>query len=252
MPAPGLLAASLAALAAGLTFLAVGNRLGARRVEGRAAVAWALFRGWWYGIGTYALLAGFALNGLAAFGLTPLKLFVAARSLALLVLCLALCALTFYLLFVFRGRLRDLPWVVGFYGFAYAFVAFVLAGHRAVGVSVGAYETRIRFDPLPDPALFLAAVGLLTVPQFVTALAHVALARRVVDRSARYRALMVGGSLALWFASSLVADLGVPDSPFTLLRPAFGLLAAWTVLAAYAPPGWMRRRFGVDGLRATS
>lgn len=248
MPEPGLLVASAAALAVGCSFVVVGNRLHGRRLDGPTRVAWDLFRGWWYGVGVYVLLAGFLLNGLAAFGLTPLKLFVTVRTLALLVLCMALACLTFYLVFVFRGRLKDLPWIVGFYGGVYAFIVYVFAGLRAVDVRVGAFETRLVYDPSPAPATFALVIALLSLPQVLAAAANLALYRRVEGRSARFRVLMVSGSIALWFLSTLVADLGGPDSPLALARPVFGILAAGCVLAAYAPPAWMQRRLGVDGL----
>jgi hypothetical protein len=86
------------------------------------------------------------------------------------------------------------------------------------------------------------------VPQLAGAVAYAALWRRVEDATQRYRVLLVSLSLAAWFAGALVAALSDPDSPVILARPLLGLVAAGAVVAAYAPPAWVQRRFGVHPL----
>lgn len=248
MAATGLVASALAGTLASAMFFWVGHRLARRKLEGEAGFAWLLFRGWWFGIATYVAINGVALNLLAALDLADLRLFVAARNLSILLLCGALTGLTYHLLFLHFGTRRVLPWVMTFYAIVWAFIVYTFAVSLPVAVHVGAYEVRLVFDPAPAPGMFLAIVAALSLPQAAAALAHLRLFWTLEDRSQRHRALFVGGSLALWFVGAFTADLMGPGSPWVLVRPALGLLAAASVLLAYAPPAWLRERYGVRGL----
>ncbi|MFA5862464.1 MAG: hypothetical protein WDA16_12290, partial [Candidatus Thermoplasmatota archaeon] len=189
----------------------------------------------------YAFLVGFLLNGLAGFGWTDVRTFAVVRILTTTFLCGATWGLAYYVSYLYTGR-TSVRLALGIYFIAtYALLVSTFALSAAVSVRVGMYDTQIVYSPPIDPRVFVVVLALLSVPQFVAAMAFLALALRANDPPRRYRIVLVGASLIVWLGASLVAGRDL-DTPLLLVRPVIGVLASLLVVLAYAPPAWVVRR----------
>lgn len=238
---PTLVLGSLFSLSIGLLYLYVGSVVGKRSVspEGRAAlVSFAL---WWYGMAAVSLVGG--ANSLAgALGYQNLALLTTLTFAIFLVLCLALWGLVTYLLFLFTGRAfhRTLG---GFYVVFYFYLVYLIVVAKPIGVEVGRWNTRLAYEHTIDPNFVTLFLVLLIFPQALGSLAYLTLAFRTRDRAARYRIIMVGVSIFVWFfASFIVSQLGVAQTDgWQVTSRVIALGASMAVLAAYRPPGWIQR-----------
>lgn len=244
----GLLLVSGLGFVSAVAFFAVARRLQRRSVRAAAGAAHASFTLWWYGVGAFAFLMGGVVNAFTLAGVRDPQLVAAVRSVAVVLLLAALWHLTSYLAFIFSGHQRWTAPLGVYYGLVFGLLMYAFSGSAAVGVTEGAFGTRIEYAPAPDPRLLSAIFVAIGVPQIVGSLAYLALLPRLTDRTARYRVGLMALALAAWFAGSFAAAGPDVDSPIVLARPLLGLVAAASVVAAYAPPSWVRRRFGVHGL----
>lgn len=101
--------------------------------------------------------------------------------------------------------------------------------------------------------LFLLLLGFFA-PHIAGALTYVALIPQAVDRSARYRTVLLACSILLssvsWLVLSAVwADVAGPEVEVVLMMVA--AVSPVAVLIAYRPPRALQRRLGVRGLLAT-
>lgn len=193
----------------------------------------------------YVLLVGGLLNVLAAAGWVDVRVFGAVRGLALVGLLGALLGLTYHFVFLFTGRRVMLPLLALYYIGVYAFITYVTAGHRVIGVSVGQWDTQLLFDPVVDPMFHAAILGLILSPQALAVGSYLFLAVRAPEGPQRYRALLMGGGIAAWLTSAFLADLSPDDALQFVTGPILGLFAAVLVILAYDPPTWARERFGL-------
>jgi len=241
---PWPLAGACMSVVTSVAFACVGRVVERRTVENAGRVANALFATWWYclaGLGFTS--AGFAIA--AAFGAADLALHIVLLNAALVVLCVALWALVYYFAYIFSGSTRSLVPLALFYAALYLLFTYLIAAAQPVGVEVARWGSKIVYahdlsaSPLVRP-LGLALLG----PPAIGAVAYFSLYFKVDDPVQRYRIGVIGGSIAVWFGSSIAASIaGVNDEAWW--RPvSSGIsgVAAVFVLMAYRPPAWIRAR----------
>ena len=247
---PTLLFSALFALLAAGIYAYVGWRLSKRVISSsRAQLAWGSFTVWWYGLAATTLI-GALLSLLGAVGFTSLPLFVTATYINLLIICLALCGLLYYLIYLFTGNSRSLILLAIFYLIYYVLLVYYITASTPGDVRVGRWNTTLVFhSPLTGP-FFVIILVLLLLPQIIGGLAYFTLYFRVSDLTQKYRVLLVSWSIIVWFISPLIAQAGglAQQDWWQLTSRCIGLAAALTILMAYLPPRWLKQRYGILSL----
>ncbi|MCA1813024.1 MAG: hypothetical protein LC624_03615 [Halobacteriales archaeon] len=238
------------AFVSGIVYSVVGQAVRQRAVGEAHRRANFMFALWWWSLAALSII-NFASALSAAAGLVPsVPLLVAVSDTTLLLLCVALMGLLYYLLYLFTGRAGLLAPIVAVYLGVFLLLLWLIAASDPVGVEVARWGTRLTYADPPSSALGVAlAVGLL-LPQALGALAYLNLARRLEDRAQRTRVEMVSVSILLWFLSSLAgsaAGLGQNDA-WQVASRCISLAASLTILAAYRPTPWMQRHWGLETL----
>lgn len=245
MTAQTLAAAGVFALAAAAVYAYVGARLARRRVSAEARRAAMMFSAWWFALAGTTALTGLQVLAAAA-GVTALAPYQAIAHLNLLLVCIALAGLMHYLAYLFTGRDLLVP-LAALYGVLYVGLVFILAGAGAQGLEVHRWSVAIDYARPIEGTTRIALVALILVPQLLGALAYFSLYFRMREPTQRYRIALVSWSIIGWFGSALVASssgLAQADE-WQLASRAIGLLAALTILLAYHPPAFVRRRYGI-------
>jgi hypothetical protein len=243
--------AGLVDLAAGAVFAYVGHRL-ARRHAGEHARASLMFALWWQALAGTILITG-ARNTLAGLGFTtPLAgaLFGALNYVFVLLLCLGLWGLLYYLVVLFTGR-RGVFWPLGVFYLAYfAVAAAVLLSLGPATVVAGKWFAQVAYANTLRGPLLAVLLLLLLLPQILAAVAYGTLALRLKDATRRYRVGVVSVALVVWLGLQLAAPfLGLGRHEAWAAGGRFvGLAAALAVYWAYHPPAWVRQRHGIEGL----
>ena len=240
--AASLVAASLMDAATGILYAYVGVRLGARSLEGEAARAWRAFRAWWFcivGLVGIDAARGFATAAGWTSGGAGFQAAVALHFAYVVLLCVSLWALLYYVLYLTTGR-RQWFWPLAAFYAAWGVAAFAYAWtHEPVRVQAYDWYTVVEYRvPATDP---LAAVMfvLLLLPQVVGALAYGLLALRADEPDARRRIAVVSLSLVAWLGWNLVGDVlqWWDVASWEVSRRVLGLAAAVAILGAYREPG---------------
>jgi hypothetical protein len=244
-----LFGATLAILCAGIYFY-VGRVLSRRRQSSPdAGMAWMLFVVWWYAL-ALATFSGGVLSLLGALGIIGLPLFITITIINSLTTCVALFGLMFYLLYLYTGK-SSLIWPIGiFYFFFYGLVVYIMEARDPTGVIVDRWTTNLQYaNPIPGP-LFLLALLLLIFPAIIGSLAYFMLFFQVNAKTQKYRILLVSWSIIIWFTSSFLANIsGLAEQDWwQVASRLIGLCAALTILFAYQPPTWIKRRFGIAAI----
>ncbi len=243
-----LFGAILSFLSAGIYFY-VGRVLSSRRqTTPGASMAWSMFVTWWYALALATLMGGL-LSLFGAFGIIGLPLFTTITILNLLTTCVALTGLLFYLLYLYTGK-ATLIWPVGiFYFLYYGLLIYFLEASNPIGVNVNRWNTTMQYQNqyLIHGPLLLIVYMLLVFPQIIGSLAYFMLFFQVKAKTQRYRILLVSWSIIIWFLSAfLVTIAGLAQQDWwQIANRLIALGAALTILFAYQPPSWIRRRFGV-------
>ena len=245
-----LLFSALLAVTAASIYSYVGWRLSKRVISSaEARLAWEAFTVWWYGLAATTLIRGL-LNLLGAVGLTSLPLFIIATYLNILVTCIALLGLLYYLIYLFTGNRRSLLPLALFYIIYFVLLVYYITASAPGSVNVGRWNTTIAYDaPLTGP-IFAILIGLLLLPQIIGGLAYFTLYFRVPEATQKYRILLVSWSIIVWFLSPLIALAGglAQEDWWQLTSRFIGLAAALTILMAYLPPRWLKQRYGIISL----
>jgi len=245
-----LVLSTLFAVVAASIYVYVGWRLGKRVISSsEARLAWQSFTVWWYGLAATTLIGGF-LNLLGALGLTSLPLFVTATYTNILVICIALWGLLYYLIYLFTGNGRLLVPLAIFYIIYYVFLVYYITASVPEGINVERWRTTLAYRaPLTGP-FFVILIVLLLLPQIIGGFAYFTLYFRVSEPTQKYRVLLVSWSIIVWFLSPLIALAGgLAQQDWWQLASRFvGLAAALTILRAYLPPHWLKRRYGIISL----
>ena len=244
-----LFGATFAFLSAGIYFY-VGHVLSHRRQSSSGAgMAWLMFVTWWYAL-ALATFSGGLLSLLGAVGIISLPLFTTITIINLLTTCVALMGLMFYLLYLYTGKL-GMIWAVGvFYFFYYGLVVYFVEASDPVGVTINRWNTSLEYQNIIRGPLYIIAFLLLLFPQILGSLAYFMLFFRVREKTQKYRILLVSWSIIIWFLSSLLAGIsGLSGQDWwQIVSRLIGLGAALTILFAYRPPSWVKRRFGVAAI----
>ena len=244
-----LVTAAALAFGSALVYAVVGWRLSQRDVAPEAKRAHDLFVVWWYGLGAATLLGGLEQVA-AAFGVLDLALFVSLTYMALLLICIALWGLLYYLLFLFTGRAGVLAPLTAFYVAYYIMLLYAIVGANPIGIETRRWNVTLTYEhPLEGP-FTTVIIALLVFPQILGALAYFTLVFKLRDRTQRFRVTVVSWSIIAWFMSSFLASVsGLSNSDaWQLASRLIGLGAALLIFMAYHPPQWMRRRLHIAGI----
>lgn len=168
----------------------------------------------------------------------------------LMAICVALHGLMFYLLYLFTGSKKWLGPLTAFYFAYYILLIYYVLASDPVGVSVRRWSATLEYENQIRGPLFLIALLLLVVPQIVGSLAYFTLYFRVKTVTQKYRILLVSWSIMIWFMSSLIASLsGLSQlDAWQIISRFIALSASLTILFAYQPPSWVKRRFHVTSI----
>jgi hypothetical protein len=247
---PTLLISGVFALVVAGIYGYVGWRLQQRVVlsmDGR--LAWRLLTVWWYGLAGTTLVTGI-MSLLGALALTSLPVFVVLTHINLLLICVALWGLLYYLLYLFTGSRRSLLPLTVFYIAYYGLLVYYITVSTPTSVQAGRWSTSIIYRaPLTGPLVFFVLI-LLVFPQIIGALAYFTLYFRVKGVTQKYRILLVSWSVIIWFGSAFAASAAglAKYDWWQIASRLLGLGAAFVILMAYLPPAWLKRRYGVASL----
>ncbi len=248
-----LLTSAAFAVAAAVLYAYVGHRLGQREVSPEASLASHAFSAWWYGLALTSAISAVTTIAITA-GTRNVDLLVALGYLSLLAVCVALWGLLYYLIFVFTGRRKAWIPLAIFYVLYYILLLYWLASLNPIGVDVQEWTAEIDYETeVEDSPMLMLILALLLLPQIIGALAYFTLFFRLTDPTQRYRVALVSWSIIVWFSSSYLASIaGLSEYDWWQLVSRFiGLTAALTILAAYVPPKWVRKRFGIEAVEAS-
>ena len=247
---PTLLFSALFSLLTAGIYIYIGWRLSQRVISSsRAQLAWGSFTIWWYGLAATTLVSAF-LSLLGAVGITSLPLYVTANYINLLIICLALCGLLYYLIYLFTGSSRSLMLLAIFYLIYYILLVYYITASTPIGVKIGRWSTPLDYHSQLTGLFFDIILILLLLPPIIGGLAYFTLYFRVSDATQKYRILLVSWSIIIWFLSPLIAQVGglAEQDWWQLMSRSIGLAAALTILMAYLPPHWLKQRYGILSL----
>ena len=244
-----LFGATLSALSAGIYYY-VGRSLSQRRVAAPdARLAWNLFVVWWYALAS-STLVGAVLSLLGAFRITELSLFITLTEFNLLAICVGLYGLMYYLLYLFTGNRRLLVPLTLFYIAYYILLVYYVQSRVPVGVNVGRWNAALEYQNPNSGPFFLIVLLLLVFPQILGSLAYFTLYFQVKTATQKYRILLVSWSIIIWFLSAFLASIaGIGQQDWwQVTSRLISLAAALTILLAYEPLPWIKRRLGVTSI----
>jgi hypothetical protein len=247
---PTLFFSAMFAITVSAIYSYTGWRLSKRVVSStEAQKAWNLFAIWWYALGVTTLIGGFQ-NLMGALSLENLPVFVTAAYVNILVLCIALRGLVYYLVYLFTGNSRSFTALVVFYAVYYVLLVYYVTAGMPNDVNINRWNTSIAYSQPQTGPFFGLLIALLLLPQILGGLAYFTLYFRVTDVTQKYRVLLVSTSIIVWFLSPLIALMGgLSQYDWWQLASRFiGLAAALTILAAYLPPRWLKQRYGIISL----
>lgn len=228
-----LVAIAASKLVASLAFLFVAARLASRRMDGPARSANTGFAVFWSCLSLWAASAA-ALDVLAAFGVTPLGVWVFARYASFLLFSVGFAGFVHAMGYVYAGeRWRPWPTFVA-YALLAAFLVAYAAASGPAGVSVTAWRAELTYETTPRGPLYALAVGLVLLPPLFASLAYAWLYGRLESPAQKRRALLLGASLVTWFASMLATTIAQSPIGHLVTRVFAGSLIAVLVVLAHA------------------
>jgi hypothetical protein len=239
----------LSLIAAG-TYIYIGWWLSKRAISSpEARRAWRSFTIWWYALAITTAIGSFE-NLLGALNMTDLTLFATANYINILVLCIALWGLVYYLIYLFTGNSRSLVPLTIFYMIYYVFLIYYITASMPSNVEISRWNTTLAYRNTLTGPLFVILVVLLLLPQIIGGFAYFTIYFRLSDVTQRYRVLLVSWSIIIWFLSPVLALVGgLSEQDWWQLASRFiGLGAAATILMAYLPPRWVKERYGIVSL----
>lgn len=249
-----LLLSAVASVITGALYLYLGRVLHNRKVSQEATLARDMFALWWALLGLLSFVSVLQIT-LYRSDRLPIWLYQTLGQLGVWALFAALWALQVYLMYLYTGSKR---WVVPLGVFYLTLYMAVVALIHWIGPAAALTDDgwMLRTDQQFELsrgwtiALLLVLLG----PQMAAALAYARLYRKTHDRTQRYRIAMLTGAILVWFGTSTVVGATSDPSPDNVNVPwqiasrLLSIAAALTILAAYRPPGWIRRRFAIRSL----
>lgn len=237
------LSLALATFAA-LLYLALGIRLGRRKVTPAGALANHAWQAWWLLLAVSTLVGTVLTTILAALDLYTLAFGQTVMVVNLALIFGALWGLSYYLAYLTTGRIGVWKPFAWFYGASVVGWLYTIFAARPVdtvvedGVAALLYAEDLTAQPLYIPLLLA-----LLLPVLGAALAYAYLGIKADDRTVRFRIALVSGSLIVWFGISLVATLaGLSDlQAWPVLSRIISLAAAAVIYVAHFPPALVVR-----------
>lgn len=219
-----------------------------RLVRGRGPTprALSMFALWWAALAINMGLVGVTYL-LGAAGALTFEIQLVDSYLQRLLLAVSMVGLMEYLLFLLTGRDLLLPIVVLYAAF-FGLSSAAMFWQTPDGLFVGEWRTDITYAREAPRWIPLVNLGAILLPPVGAALAYFRLFFRVPDNTRKWRIALVSWAIVGWWAVAVWAgqrdalDNGLLQSGHRMLS----LLAAYSVLAAYAPPRWAQRRWGVQ------
>ncbi|MGB0653508.1 MAG: hypothetical protein ACPGQL_09940 [Thermoplasmatota archaeon] len=237
----------------------VGREVRRREVDGDDRIAQGAFASWWYAL-ALSSVAGALTTALYLGHRLPIYVYQTLSHASLGLILLGLWGLLYYLVYLYTGSRRALVPLAAGYGLFYLFTVGLV---NWVGAPEALTDNgwTVMASPEADLPVWVGLTFLvfLVGPQIGASWALFRLGRRLEDRSQRYRLFLVSLSIFVWFGASLVvaavqtAQEGDDGGGETSLGWQIGsrvlaLAAAATTLAAYRPPKWIQRRYGIEPL----
>jgi hypothetical protein len=221
-----------------------------RRVEGRGPRRAArLFAVFWLALALDAAI-GAGLVLLAGVGTGSEGLAALFTILTFPTIGAMMCGLLFYLVYLFSGREGALWPLVAFYAAASVGSVVLLLGLGPTGFSATRWGAQIAYTHTPSAgtSAFLGLVFLL--PSILGAVAYGSFFFRTSGATQRYRIALVALGILVWFVTSLVLTVPafVASDGVQGGGRALTLSSILAVVAAYAPPAWVQRRFRIEPL----
>lgn len=251
---PTLMIGTIFSLASAGVYFYVGHSLSQRHVASQEArLAWDLFVAWWYALAGASVVTG-GLNLLGGLGITSLPLFLTLTQVAVLILCIALFSLMYYLVYLFTGNRRMFMPLILIYSAYYILLMYYINLSTPNDVSIGRWNVSLTFQQqVTGPLVTLFAI-LLIFPQVIAGFAYFTLYFRVKENTQKYRVAVVSWSIIIWFLSSSIASLsGFSEADWwQILSRLIGLGATLAILMAYQPIPWIKQRLGVASISEES
>lgn len=245
-----LLIGAIFSLASAGIYFYVGRSLSRRLViPTDARLAWNLFVVWWYALAGSSLSTGI-LSLLGSLGLADLPLLLTFTQVNLLAVCLALYGLMYYLLFLFTGSRKMLIPLTAFYIVYYTLLTYYLNWLEPVSISLGRWNTSLVYQKETAGPFFVVLLMGLVLPQIIGSIAYFSMYFRVKEATQKYRVALVSWSILIWFSSALLASIsGLSQHDWwQIVSRMVGLGAALTILMAYQPFRWIKKRLGVASI----
>jgi hypothetical protein len=242
----GILAAGLVGIAVGAAYGYVGFRIFGRSVPQAARLAAYQFSLWWYGLSATTAIGGLEGILIASNGLSfPLAFTL--YLITLLLDCALLWGLVGYLTYIYTGRYH-LVLLSTFYAALYVAALYFVIAQAPYGVVIRRGLPVLQYGSTGSLALLgFIAFGIL-VPELAGVALYLSLYFKTTNRTQRFRIGFVGLGILLWFGLAAITPPSSVADPvvWTIAKAILGGVAALIVLAAYNPPLWLRRRYGVD------
>jgi hypothetical protein len=225
-------------------YLLIGVRLSERKVSPHHRLAANQLAMWWGGLGADLAVSGVllfvALGGGLSFA-TAVTLYLV----TIIVVISALWGVTGFLVYVYTGRYHLLE-VSAIYVAFYVIYLYWFFATGPYQMVIKSGSTVWRYSATANLPLEAVLVVLLIGPEIVAAVLYLSLWRRTDDAAQRYRIALVGGGILLWFA----IDVFIPGDTIMWLiaKTSVEVVPALMSLAAYFPPEWARRRYGVTAI----
>lgn len=227
----------------GYVALQLANRQDLRDAS-RSAVQ--LFALWWAALGVNLVLVAL-VDFAAAMGVLTFGWQMADSILQRGLLALSLVGLMAYLLYVLTGRTRILL-LSSVYTLYFLFLMGTLVTQQPTDVSVLRWRTDLAYAR--PPAVWSQGVSILfiLVPPVLASIAYLRLLPSVQDRSRRYRIVVVSSSILVWWVAAVIAGLPalLDNEVVQVLGRSLSVASAFAVLAAFRPPVWVKRRYGIQ------
>jgi hypothetical protein len=235
------------AFVTGFLYVYVARTIGARALSAEARNANRTFAVWWLALGALYLAAS-ALDFLSAVGFRDVAIFVTFVNVILLLLCLAIWGLNYYLAYLYTGSQRALWVLSAFYAGLAVATLYLITWMEPTGFDETQFTLMLTYTRQPPPVVGTALGLAFAVPVVLAALAYGSLYFRVQDRSHRFRIGVVAGSFLVWFGWSTAATLFQLNVRYQgslwllVVNQLIALAVPLAVIVAYRPPSWIRRR----------
>lgn len=234
-------------LVAAGAYVGIGHLLGHQRVEPTLVRAHKAFRTWWYAFGA-ALATMAVLLAATMAGVVDLPTQLALVEFFILANCLAAAGLVAHFLFVATGNRLVIPLMApALVLFAFGYTRLLFSLDITSMQYVGGDLVVAWNAPESSSAAILLLAGFFA-PHVWAGLGYAALMFAAPTRAARGRVGLIAATVLVAAFSPgfiMLADaMGRAD--LRLLFHAMGLVAPLFALWAYAPPGWLQRKLGLE------